>query len=56
MTGEAFSEIDITDLDKDFFEGVMTSEIYSFLSFTYTKRENGVSARARKLSAIKGFY
>ncbi len=56
MTGEEFENIDITDLDKDFFEGVMTSEIYSFLSFTYTKRENGVSARARKLSAIKGFY
>ncbi len=56
MTGEAFGEIDITDLDPAFFEGVMTSEIYSFLSFTYTKRENGVSARARKLSAIKGFY
>jgi site-specific recombinase XerD len=56
LTGEAFDEIDITGLDQKFFEGVMTSEIYSFLSFTYTKRENGVSARARKLSAIKGFY
>ncbi len=56
MTGETFDEMDITDLDQKFFEGVMTSEIYSFLSFTYTKRENGVSARARKLSAIKGFY
>ena len=56
LTGEGFDEIDITGLDQKFFEGVMTSEIYSFLSFTYTKRENGVSARARKLSAIKGFY
>lgn len=56
MSGEEFESIDITDLDAAFFEGVMTSEIYSFLSFTYTKRENGVSARARKLSAIKGFY
>ncbi len=56
LTGETFEEIDITDLGQTFFEGVMTSEIYSFLSFTYTKRENGVSARARKLSAIKGFY
>lgn len=56
MSGEEFESIDITDLDSAFFEGVMTSEIYSFLSFTYTKRQNGASARARKLSAIKGFY
>lgn len=56
LSGEGFENIDITDLDTAYFESVMTSEIYSFLSFTYTKRENDVSARARKLSAIKGFY
>lgn len=54
--GEEFENIDITGLDADFFHSVMTSEIYAFISYTYTRRSNQASARARKLSAIKGFY
>lgn len=55
-SGEEFEKIDISGLDTDFFRGVMSSEIYGFVAYAYTGRSNGAAARARKLSAIKGFY
>ena len=56
MDGEDFDNIYIRDLDVGFFSAVTTSDIYDFLSFVGTERDNSARARARKLSAIKQFY
>ncbi len=55
---------DITKLDNAFFESITKLEILQFMNFLAFDRETvegkniglGASARARKLSAIKGFY
>lgn len=53
---EDFSEIDISDIDISFICNISTENIYDFLMFTDRERTNDASARARKLSAIKGFF
>ena len=53
---DEFNNTDISCVDIEYAKSVTTSEVYSFLSFTSTERDNKPSARARKLSAIKGFY
>lgn len=55
-TAEEMMNTDISDLSLSFFENVRESEVYDFLTFTSHNRGNGVSARARKLSALKSFY
>lgn len=49
-------EEDITQLDEEFFGSVKTAEIYDFLFYCERQLGNKPAARARKLSAIKGFY
>ncbi len=56
MTNEDFMEVDIGDVDLAFVGSVTTEEIYDFLYYTLNGRQNKWSARARKLSALKGFY
>ena len=53
---EDFLKIDLTAADTDFFMSVKTSEIYEFLLYTGTVRQNMWAAKARKLSAIKALY
>ena len=55
-SGEEFNSIDISKLNTKFFEKVTTSDVYDFLAFIGSERENNPRARARKLSAIKQFY
>ncbi len=64
FSGEIDNKCDITQLDENFFEGIKKLEILRFLNFLAFDRDtveckgNGLSAtaRARKLSAIKGLY
>ena len=49
---ENFKEIDISDLDLNFFKSVEISDIYNYL---YDKNTKAIS-RARKISSIKSFY
>ncbi|MBP5270836.1 MAG: tyrosine recombinase XerC [Clostridia bacterium] len=49
-------EEDITGLDASFFTSVKTAEIYDYLFYCERKLKKAPAARARKLSAIKGFY
>lgn len=49
---DSYKEIDISDLDIDFFKSVVTTDIYDYL---YDKNTKAVS-RARKISSIKSFY
>jgi len=53
---EQFDALDITSLDTAFFASVTSTDIYDFLAFIGTERQNSSRARARKLSTIKQFY
>ncbi len=56
LSSEDMAGFDISDIGMDFIEAVSPEEIYEFLSYALNGRSNQWSARARKLSAIKGFY
>ena len=49
---ENFKEIDITDLDANFFKSIEVSDIYEYL---YDKNTKAIS-RARKISSVKSFF
>ena len=53
---ESLKNIYIADLDLDFFKSLSESDIYDFLFFTKSDRDNESNSRATKLSAIKSFY
>ena len=47
------SEITIDDLDSSVICGVTLSDIYGYLNFTLTERDNSAVTRARKVSSIR---
>lgn len=47
---------DLSFLSDDEIASVSSQKIYEYLLYSATKRGNGNASRARKLSAIKGFY
>ncbi len=49
-------QIDVSKLDLTFIQAVSKEEIYEYLYYLKTDRHNEASARARKLSCIKGFF
>ena len=53
---EEFVKIDISGLDLEFMKSVSTEDIYGFLMYSGTVRQNMWSAKARKLSAVKAFF
>ncbi len=53
---ESLKSVRIADLDLNFFQSITEEDIYGFLFFTKSDRDNESSSRARKLSAIKSFY
>lgn len=53
---EDFEKIDINGVDLDYIKNITTEDIYEFLLYTDRVRGNMASAKARKLSAIKGFF
>lgn len=56
LSSEEMAEFDISDIGIDFIDSVSPEEIYEFFAYVHRGRDNDWSARARKLSAIKGFY
>ena len=52
----AFDEIAIHDIDLNYIKKITTEDIYDFLMYADSVRENMAAAKARKLSAIKGFF
>lgn len=56
IDSDEFYKIDIRPIDADYLSKVKTEQIYEFLFYTSEKRQNMWSAKARKLSAIKGLY
>ncbi len=49
-------KVDLVLLSDEAVGAVSTQQIYEYLLYTATVLKNGNAARARKLSAIKGFY
>lgn len=56
LEGEELLKIDISSLPLSFFSSIRTTEIYSFLQYTGTVRNNLWAAKARKLVAIRMLY
>lgn len=53
---EDISLIDISDIDDSFLQKINLNELYMFTTFITVERKNGPAARARKISALKGFF
>ena len=53
---DEFFEIDISKIDVNYIKGITPEKIYDFLLYTGNVRKNMWSAKARKLSAIKGLF
>ena len=51
-----FDEIDVTDIGLDFIKTITKEDIFEFLFFMSEQRDNVNNSRARKLSAVKGFF
>jgi len=56
IDSEDFYNIDIRSIDAEYLSKIKTEQIYEFLFYTGDTRKNMWSAKARKLSAIKGLY
>lgn len=49
-------DVDIKSINIDFVKSVSKAEIYEFLHYATRERSNSAATRARKLSALKGFF
>lgn len=56
MDAKELAAIDITGVDIRFIDSVTSADIMEYLHYTLNVRDNHWSARARKLSSLKGFY
>ncbi len=56
IDSEEFVNIDVRTIDAKYLSKVKTEQIYEFLFYAGDTRQNMWSAKARKLSAIKGIY
>lgn len=56
IESDDFYKIDVRTIDAPYLSKIKTEQIYSFLFYTSDTRKNMWSAKARKLSAIKGIY
>jgi len=54
--GDEFDALDIGTADVKFFRDITSEEIYEFLMYTKSERDNNPSTRSRKLSSIKSLY
>ncbi len=53
---EEFMKITVESVDLDFLKAVTTDQIFDFLLYTDSERENQTAAKARKLAAIRALY
>ncbi|MCL2857922.1 MAG: tyrosine recombinase XerC [Oscillospiraceae bacterium] len=50
------SNVSIADINAEALKKVSLSDVYDFLNYTMTERENGAKARARKVSSLRTFF
>ena len=53
---EKFMEITVESVDLDYLKKISTDQIYDFLLYTDSERDNQTAAKARKLAAIRALY
>ena len=53
---ERFKEVTVQSVDLEYLKGVTTEQIYDFLLYTDSERDNQTAAKARKLAAIRALY
>lgn len=51
-----FAKVTIADLTVDFLKMITLSDIYEFLNYTLSERENNAKTRSRKVSCLRSFY
>jgi len=51
-----FDDIDISDIDSNFLSKIEDSDIYEYMSYLKTVKNNSATTRARKIASIKGFF
>lgn len=51
-----FENIVISDIGTEFLRKITLSDLYAFISFTESHRDNGSYARARKVASLKSFF
>ena len=51
-----FEDIVISDIDASFIKAITLQDLYAFISFTKSYRNNGEYARARKVATLKSFF
>lgn len=56
VNSDDFNSIPISDIDKDLIKTISLSDLYSFMSYLSRERNNGASARARKVASLKSFF
>ena len=53
---ENFEKIDVSQVDLEYIKHITQEDIYEFLMYADGTRKNLAAAKARKLSALKGFF
>ena len=53
---EDFEKIDVSKIDLDYIKHITQEDIFEFLMYADGTRKNLAAAKARKLSALKGFF
>lgn len=51
-----FSDIDIQDVDLAFIRSITLSDVYEYMNFLTSVRQNAEAARARKVSSLRTFF
>ena len=51
-----FDEIDISDVDVDLIKKVTIQDLHAYISFVDKTRNNGTSAKSRKVASLKSFF
>lgn len=53
---ENFDNINCNDIDTDFIRDIMLDDMYEYLMYANSDRDNNANARARKVSSLKSFF
>ncbi len=56
VSNDTLCKANILDVDLNFIQNIRAEDIYEFLFYVGTDRQNGWAAKARKLTAIKAFF
>ncbi|MDL2232997.1 tyrosine recombinase XerC [Ruminococcaceae bacterium OttesenSCG-928-L11] len=51
-----FHEIPIDDIDVEMLASITLSDVYAYLNYVMTQRENNAKTRSRKVSSIRAFF